>query len=219
MKQSTQKWLWVAIAFGIGVFLTRLEVRFPEDRALFEDLAPYVVPEWTIAREIYTKLGEAKSTFGASKQKTALSASEEAKVKQVFDGDTFLVILHGQEKKVRIIGINTPETGGPYRTRECFGQEAKKELQKILPQGSIVRLEPDASQHNQDTYGRLLRAVYVDQINVGEHMIRQGFAHEYTYQVPYQYQALFREAEHEAKENQRGLWGKNACGEQASERG
>jgi micrococcal nuclease len=42
-------------------------------------------------------------------------------------------------------------------------------------------------------------------------LIEEGYAHEYTYKVPYQYQEQFRAAERNARENKRGLWAPEAC--------
>jgi len=46
---------------------------------------------------------------------------------------------------VRIVGINTPETNGPYRGKECFGEEASKKAKEIL-WGKNILVEFDSSQ-------------------------------------------------------------------------
>ncbi len=56
-------------------------------------------------------------------------------------------------------------------------------------------------------YDRLLRYVVLsDGTNFGEYMIKNGFANEYTYNKPYKYQVLFKDAEKYAKNNKLGLW-------------
>ncbi len=42
-------------------------------------------------------------------------------------------------------------------------------------------------------------------------MISEGYAHEYTYVVPYKYQIEFKQAEKEAEANNKGLWSPNTC--------
>jgi endonuclease YncB( thermonuclease family) len=119
------------------------------------------------------------------------------------DGDTIKIDYNGTIEKVRLIGIDTPET------KECFYLEAKKKLQSLIG-GKSVRIEPDSSQGERDKYGRLLLYIWVDSVNINEKMIKAGFAYEYTYNLPYKYQDSFKQAQQEARENKKGLWG-DAC--------
>lgn len=133
------------------------------------------------------------------------------------DGDT-LVILDSemQEKKVRLIGINTPETVDPRRPVECFGKEASNFTKELVSKSSKnVRLEFDDTQQKYDKYGRLLAYVYLVQkdgveIFLNRELIKQGYAHEYTYKLPYKLQSEFKKLQQEAKQEERGLWG-NVC--------
>ena len=127
---------------------------------------------------------------------------------RVVDGDT--VEIEGGQK-VRYIGINTPETVHPSEPVECFGREASTQ-NKELVEGKTVRLEKDISE--TDKYGRLLRYVWVGEIFVNDFLVRQGYATSSTYPPDVKYQDQFREAEREARENNRGLW--NACQAEAT---
>ncbi len=127
-------------------------------------------------------------------------ASESAYVIRVIDGDT-IELIGG--RRVRYIGINTPETVDPRKPVECFGKEASNE-NKILVDRKSVRLEKDASE--TDRYGRLLRYVYVDNIMVNDYLVRQGFGHSYSYPPDVKYQNQFLQAQQEAEKNNRGLW-------------
>lgn len=122
-------------------------------------------------------------------------------VKRVVDGDT-IELENGQ--KVRYIGVNTPETVDPRKPVECFGQEAKEENRK-LTEGKTVRLEKDISE--TDKFGRLLRYVYIGDLFVNDYLVRQGFAQTATFPPDVKYVSQFLEAQREAKENKRGLWG------------
>lgn len=134
------------------------------------------------------------------------------KVVKVIDGDTLDVAIDGKTERLRLIGIDTPETVDPRKTVQCFGKEASDKAKELL-QNSSVRLEEDTSQDSRDKYGRLLRYVYLeDGTNYNKYMIAEGYAHEYTYQVPYVYQAEFKAAEKSARENNRGLWSPSSCG-------
>lgn len=133
------------------------------------------------------------------------------KVVKVVDGDTVDVDLNGKTTRLRLIGINSPETLDPRKPVECFGIEASNEAKKLLT-GKFVKLESDDSQDNIDRYGRLLRYVYLeDGTSFNKEMIELGFANEYTYQTPYKYQKEFKEAEAKARTDKRGLWADNAC--------
>ncbi len=76
----------------------------------------------------------------------------------------------------------------------------------------MVRLEADPSQTDRDKYNRLLRFVFLDDgTHINKLLIEQGFAHEYTYNVPYKYQSEFQASEKSAQELGVGLWSKEAC--------
>lgn len=133
-------------------------------------------------------------------------------VVKVIDGDTITVEKSGANETLRLIGINTPETVDPRKPVECFGQEASNKAKELLSDKQ-VRLEADPSQGERDKYGRLLRYVFLaDGTFYNKVMIQQGYAYEYTYDLPYKYQAGFKQAEQESRDAKRGLWADGACG-------
>ena len=148
----------------------------------------------------------------ATEQQTVKTLSDEGvqksyEVVKVVDGDTIDVSINGKVERVRLIGINTPETVDPRKPVECFGVEASNKAKSLLT-GKKVVLEDDASQGERDKYGRLLRYVFLeDGTNFNLLMIRDGYAYEYTYNLPYKYQAEFKKAQKEAEVNRGGLWG------------
>jgi len=127
--------------------------------------------------------------------------SSSAVVARVIDGDT-IELANG--KKVRYIGIDAPELVHPQKPVECFAQEAKKANQQLVEEKQ-VRLEKDISETDQ--YDRLLRYVYVNGTMVNDYLVRQGFAHTLTFPPDVAFANQLREAEQEARENNRGLWG------------
>lgn len=135
---------------------------------------------------------------------------EDMTVTKVIDGDTIEVYQNGEIEKIRLIGVNTPETLDPRKEVECYGLESSIFLKKEL-EGKTVTLETDPSQQNIDTYGRLLRYVFLDEQNINQKIIEEGYGFEYTYKTPYKYQKEFKLAEKTAKENQKGLWYKENC--------
>lgn len=131
-------------------------------------------------------------------------------VSRVVDGDTIDVIYDNQQIRIRLIGINTPETVHPSKPQECFGQEASNRLKALLS-GKSVAIELDASQDKVDDYGRTLAYVYVDNKMINYAMVYDGYAYEYTYNVPYKYQSEFKAAQKDADANNRGLWSPSTC--------
>jgi micrococcal nuclease len=129
-----------------------------------------------------------------------------AQVVSIVDGDTIKVSLNDKTESIRIIGIDTPETVDPRSPVQCFGREASNKMKELVS-GKTVYLEGDPSQDDRDKYKRLLRFVFLSDGNdVGLSMIKDGFAHEYTYDKPYKYQAAYVAAQREARDNHRGLW-------------
>lgn len=132
-------------------------------------------------------------------------------VTNVVDGDTIDVAASSEEVRVRLLGINTPESVDPRRPVECFSKEASAYAKELLF-GNTVRLETDPTQDDRDRYGRLLRHVFLeDGTHVNLKLVAEGYAHEYTYQRAGRYQEILRDAERTARVAQKGLWGPETC--------
>lgn len=132
-------------------------------------------------------------------------------VTRVVDGDTFDVNIDGATKRVRVIGLDTPETVDPRKPVQCFGKEASNKATELLL-NKKVKLEADPTQGDTDKYGRILRyATREDGLFFNKWMIENGYGHEYTYNTPYKYQIEFKQAQKAAQEAKKGLWADNAC--------
>lgn len=134
----------------------------------------------------------------------------ENKVIRVVDGDTFEIFHEGKNQKVRMIGINTPESVDPRKEVQCFGIEASNKLKELID-GKIVRIESDETQDTKDKYGRLLRYVFLNEENINQKMISEGYAFEYTYKKRYKFYDNFKKSEENARNNNLGLWNKDNC--------
>ncbi|MBI2593490.1 thermonuclease family protein [Candidatus Daviesbacteria bacterium] len=142
------------------------------------------------------------STPSAQAQKSFL-------VTKVIDGDTIEIKSDPKTLKVRLIGIDTPETVDPRRPVGCFGKKASAETKRLI-EGKQVILTKDVSE--TDKYNRLLRYVFLpigdgENLFINDYLIRQGFAKILTYPPDIKYDSRFLQAEKEAKDNLRGLWG------------
>jgi len=121
-------------------------------------------------------------------------------VDRVVDGDT--VVVNGI--KVRLIGIDTPETVHPRKPVQCYGKEASSYLKDLL-EGRRVRLEYGRERYGK--YGRVLAYLYRGKTFVNAKMVEQGYAFAYK-RFPFKYMDAFTRYEAMARKENRGLWGK-----------
>jgi len=123
-----------------------------------------------------------------------------AHVKRVIDGDTFVIET---DERVRLIGIDTPETVHPRRDVEPFGPEAT-EFTKNAIEGKYVRLEFDVEIY--DMFKRLLAYVYVDDVLLNEQLLLEGLAVISTYPPNVKYVERFLEQQKIAQKRGIGIW-------------
>ena len=125
---------------------------------------------------------------------------------RVIDGDTIVVKIADKEERVRLIGVDTPETVHPNKPVEYFGKEAS-EFTKRMVEGKRVKLEYDWQR--RDKYRRLLAYVYLeDGTFLNAEIIKQGYGFAYI-RFPFKYLDEFRKYEREARESNKGLWADN----------
>lgn len=124
-----------------------------------------------------------------------------AHVQRVVDGDTLLLSDH---TRIRLLGVDTPETKKPDTPIQPFGPEAS-EFTRAHVEGRRVRLEFDKERH--DKYGRVLAYVYLDDWFLNEELIRAGLGRAITHH-PYSeaMKRRFRVAERDARRQRLGLW-------------
>jgi endonuclease YncB( thermonuclease family) len=131
------------------------------------------------------------------------STATEASVEFVYDGDTIFLV---DGRKVRLLGIDTPEIGDNL---ECYGDEATSLLRQLLPEGAQVWVQPDVDP--LDRYGRSLLFIYTDAgTNINLELVRQGAAEVVQYDPNFLLQPELRAAETAARDARLGLW--EACG-------
>ena len=130
----------------------------------------------------------------------------EAASVRIVDGDT-LVVTGGV--RVRLIGIDTPESVDPRRPVECFGKEAAAALAGLVPPGTAVRLEYDVER--ADEFGRTLAYLYrvSDGLFVNAALVEQGYAQPATYPPNVAHAGQFAVLGARARQSNAGLW--NAC--------
>ena len=127
------------------------------------------------------------------------------RVLRVVDGDTVEIDFQGKATKVRLIGVDTPETVHPSKPVEAYGKEASNFTKNLLI-GEFVYLRFDVDR--TDNFGRLLAYLYraPDGLFVNLEIVRQGYGHAYT-RFPFKHLALFRHYGTKAREAGKGLYG------------
>ena len=122
------------------------------------------------------------------------------------DGDTITIDMNGKKETVRMIGVDTPETHKPNTPVQCYGPAAAAYTKNIIGTNK-VRLESDQQSTDRDRYKRLLRYVYLpDGRLIQEELIKNGYGFAYT-QFPFTKSDSFEQAQADAKNANKGLWG------------
>ncbi len=120
------------------------------------------------------------------------------------DGDTIEVDYRSESVRVRLIGIDTPETVHPSEPVGCFGPEASAFTKRWLL-GVRVRLEFDVER--LDRYGRTLAYVWKGAELFNESILAKGYGQVSTYPPNVKYVDRFLAAQRRAREAGAGLWG------------
>ncbi len=130
-----------------------------------------------------------------------VAESGDAVVQRVVDGDTLLL---ADGNRVRLLGVDTPETKHPELAVQPFGPEAS-EFTRQRVEGKQVRLQFD--KEREDRHGRILAYVYFGDSMLNEELIRAGMGRAITH-FPFSpaMKRRFRQAEDEAKRARRGIW-------------
>ncbi len=133
-----------------------------------------------------------------------------ARVERVVDGDTFIAVRLGERLRVRLIGVDAPESVKPGAPVECWGPEASRLLTRLLPVGTRVRAAYQAGGRH-DIYGRDLWDVWLpDGRFVQAVLVRRGAADAVAYRPQVRYADRLARIDAVATAAGRGLHG--ACG-------
>jgi endonuclease YncB( thermonuclease family) len=133
----------------------------------------------------------------------AISAAGQFKVVRVYDGDTLKAVGHDIEIKIRLVGIDAPETKkGKRKPGQPYSQQAKKFLMSI-----VLNKIVDIKGYGLGPYNRVLSVVYFDGKNVNLELVKAGIAEAYRGKQPKGFDITpYRLAEAEAKKAGRGMW-------------
>ena len=151
----------------------------------------------------------------------ALQKNEHAFVSRVIDGDTIEIMVAGHSERLRLIGIDTPESRSNHRALEqasrshsskesilAMGTCAKQFTSLLLPYGQSVRLETD--RRTRDKYGRLLAYIYLPSGEMANEIIlSSGYAYPLSIPPNILHEERFKRNFRDSVAKKRGLWSKN----------
>ena len=207
---------WFFVLFG---FTYAIEI----NADLLYSLAVKIITDWEATKEqiififqsceknnkkLSKQCEEVLQRFWETEKKSEFVVEEKWWIlKEVIDWDTIKVEENGSIYNVRMIWLDAPESSTTrYWYIEEYGAEAKDHLKQLLNWKNIS-LEFDETQGEEDKYWRKLAYVFVNGNNINKQMIEDGYAWEYTYNLPYKYQSEFKEAQKTAELKNNGLWG------------
>ncbi len=146
---------------------------------------------------------------GSESIKTVSSSSSDKEVvilDKCVDGDTASFIIDGKKKKVRFLGIDTPESVHPYKEVEKYGKDASEYTCYLLKNANTIELSYENNLSKTDKYGRILAWVWADNNLVQKELVSIGYAEvRYIYANYSKLDELF-EAQEDAKLNKLGIW-------------
>jgi len=155
-----------------------------------------------------SQANEGQQTSATVPDQAELEAN--ATMERVVDGDTIIIDLNGERERVRLLGIDTPESVAENRPDQCYGAESAAYLEALLPEGTAITVIRDVEARDQ--YDRLLAYIVrtSDQLFVNLDLLQQGYAGTLIYEPNSHYRDLFEDAEDAAANAGVGLWG--VCG-------
>jgi len=149
----------------------------------------------------------------------SFAQTSECIVTRIIDGDTFVCVTIDNEEKIRLIGVDAPESrmnrktqsdmeksGLDYKAIKALGRQSTEFIKTQIKPTDVIKLELDIQK--RDSNGRILAYVYLSNGKMlNELLVKEGFAQVATYPPNVKYKDIFLEAQREARENKKGLWG------------
>lgn len=126
------------------------------------------------------------------------------KVLKVVDGDTIKIKYNGKTEKVRLIGIDTPESVSPNKSKNCEEGKIASNFTKNYLEGKNIKIEFDVQQ--RDKYNRLLAYIYIDNQMYNEILLKEGYAKLDTVPPNIKYVNDFKKLQEEARKNKKEFW-------------
>ena len=137
-----------------------------------------------------------------------VNAGERQKVKfsKCVDGDTVKIILDEEEKTVRMLAVDTPESVHPTKGIEFYGKEASTYTCDVFTNAKKIEIEYDDASDKEDKYGRILVWLFVDGNLFQDLLIQGGYAEVAYLYGDYKYTSLLKDHQVIAESKKLGIW-------------
>ena len=133
-------------------------------------------------------------------------AKEKVEFVKCVDGDTFRVLINGEEHLVRMIAVDTPELAKNGNKAEYYAEDAKEYTCNKITSAKKLELEYDPKSDKVDKYDRVLAWVYVDGKLLQEELVKNGYAKVAYLYDDYMYTSILQEKQELASVKEIGVW-------------
>ena len=133
-------------------------------------------------------------------------AKEKVEFVKCVDGDTFRVMINGEEHLVRMLAVDTPELAKNGKKAEYYADDAKEYTCNKITNAKMIELEYDPKSDKVDKYDRVLAWVYVDGKLLQEDLVRNGYAKVAYLYDDYKYIDILKEKQELASAKEIGIW-------------
>ena len=133
-------------------------------------------------------------------------AKETVKFSNCVDGDTIKILVGKEEKTVRMLAIDTPESVHPTKGVEYYGKEASNYTCETVKNAKKIEIEYDNNSDKTDKYDRLLVWVFVDGKLLQKDLVEKGYAKVAYLYDDYKYTKELENAQELASAKEIGIW-------------
>lgn len=139
-----------------------------------------------------------------------VSAKETVKFSDCVDGDTIKVLVGKEEKTIRMLAIDTPESVHPTKGIEYYGKEASEYTCNKVKNAKKIEIEYDDNSDKTDKYDRLLVWVFTDDILLQKDLVSNGYAKVAYLYDDYKYTSILEKEQELASAKNIGIWNEDA---------
>ena len=139
-----------------------------------------------------------------------VNAKETVKFSSCVDGDTIKVLLGKEEKTIRMLAIDTPESVHPTKGVEYYGKEASEYTCNKVKNAKKIEIEYDNNSDKTDKYDRLLVWVFTDGTLLQKDLVSNGYAKVAYLYGDYKYTSILEKEQELASAKNIGIWNEDA---------
>jgi endonuclease YncB( thermonuclease family) len=144
-----------------------------------------------------------RAYFRHKKTKDEESNLDKVLILSVYDGDTYTINYKGEQEKIRLLGVDTPEVKNGKKL-SCLGEEVKEYVENRITNKNVLMSRDDKL--HRDGFGRLLRYVRIGTQDLGKDLLLRGYAQVYD-KGTFSKKREYIEYEDTAREKKLGIWG------------